>query len=63
VCALWGSDGPPAGAPVLDLWRNVANTVSGGEISSSAHYVQEQQPEQVAKHIRRFADSVLPSRT
>jgi haloacetate dehalogenase len=63
ACALWGSSGPLAGAPVLELWRSVASTVSGGEISRSAHYVQEEQPEQVANHIRRFADSVLPSPT
>jgi len=39
-------------------WRTVAEDVGGAEITDSAHYVQEQQPEQVAQHILRFADAV-----
>ncbi len=60
VCVLWAANGPVAGAPVLELWQSAAEHVSGAEISNSAHYVQEEQPEAVARHIRQFADDLVP---
>ncbi len=56
VCALWGDRGPSAGAPVLEAWRDAALDVRGAAIRDSAHYVQEEQPEQVAHHLLAFAE-------
>jgi haloacetate dehalogenase len=58
VCALWATAGPVGGAPVLEFWQSVADKVRGAEISNSAHYVQEEQPAQVAFHIVQFADAI-----
>jgi len=58
VCALWAANGPVASAPVLELWRAIAEHVSGAEISDTAHYLQEEQPQQVAQHILQFADGL-----
>ena len=58
VLALWGGRGPTAGAPVLDAWRQVAEDVRGEVIEDSAHYVQEEQPEVVARRILAFADEL-----
>ena len=51
VLVLWGASGPLASAPVLDLWRGVADDVRGAEITNAAHYLQEEQPEEVARHL------------
>lgn len=58
VCALWGSRGPSANAPVLERWSEAANDVRGSPIANAAHYVQEEQPDLVAEHILRFADEL-----
>jgi haloacetate dehalogenase len=55
---VWGAQGPAAGAPVLEAWRQVAESVRGEAVPESGHYVQEQQPEAVARHILRFADEL-----
>ena len=58
VCVLWAARGPVANAPVLDVWRSVAADVRGAEIANTAHYLQEEQPEEVARHIHAFADEL-----
>jgi haloacetate dehalogenase len=58
LCVLWAARGPVAGAAVLEAWRGVAADVRGAEIADTAHYVQEEQPEQVARHIHAFADEL-----
>ena len=55
---LWGSRGPSSSAPVLDLWRRIADDVRGEMVPDSAHYVQEEQPDFVAQRIIRFADEL-----
>jgi pimeloyl-ACP methyl ester carboxylesterase len=58
VCALWAGRGPAANLPVLDAWRSVAVNVRGAEIDNTAHYLQEEQPAEVARHIHAFADEL-----
>jgi haloacetate dehalogenase len=58
VCTLWAGQGPLAGAPVIELWKTVADNVRGAEIANCAHYLQEQQPEAVARHILEFASAI-----
>jgi haloacetate dehalogenase len=58
VCALWASNGPLAGAAVLDLWRTVADNVRGIEIADTAHYLQEEQPVAVARQVIDFANEI-----
>ena len=58
LCLLWGGRGPTANAPVLEAWRQVADDVRGEVIEDAAHYVHEEQPEDVAGHILRFADEL-----
>lgn len=58
VCVLWAARGPVAHAPVLAAWQQVAEDVRGAEIADTAHYLQEEQPEQVARAILAFADEI-----
>ena len=58
VCALWGGRGPATNSPVLERWREAADDVRGAPIPDSAHYVQEEQPELVARHVLKFADEL-----
>ncbi|HEY2986383.1 MAG TPA: alpha/beta hydrolase [Candidatus Binatia bacterium] len=58
VCALWAEKGPVAKSPVLEAWRTVAHDVRGAMISDCAHYLQEQQPDLVVRHIIQFADEL-----
>jgi haloacetate dehalogenase len=58
LCVIWGSRGPAANAPVLDLWKQVADDVRGAAVADAAHYVQEEQPEATVKHIMQFADEL-----
>jgi haloacetate dehalogenase len=58
ICLLWAARGPVANAPVLETWRTIATDVRGAEIADTAHYLQEEQPEQVAEHIHAFADEL-----
>jgi haloacetate dehalogenase len=55
VCALWAGKGPLAGAPVIELWKTAAQNVRGAQIDNSAHYLQEEQPDLVAREILAFA--------
>ena len=52
---LWGDRGNLAGQPVLDIWREVADDVRGSAIADCGHYLPEEQPEAVARHLLRFA--------
>jgi haloacetate dehalogenase len=52
---LWGGAGNLRDAPVLDEWRQRAADVRGRAIEGSAHYIPEEQPEQVIRAIEEFA--------
>jgi haloacetate dehalogenase len=56
VYVIWGARGPAADAPMLDIWRRVADDVHGEVIANSAHYIPEEQPQATAGHVIRFAD-------
>jgi pimeloyl-ACP methyl ester carboxylesterase len=43
---------------VLDSWRRAATDVRGALIADTAHYLQEEQPEAVARQILQFADEL-----
>lgn len=58
ACIPWAGRGPIANAPVLDAWRQAATDVRGAVIPETAHYLQEEQPEAVAGHVRAFADEL-----
>ena len=58
VYVIWGGRGPTANAPVLDVWRRVAERVDGAEVPDSAHYIPEEQPQATVGHINRFADAL-----
>lgn len=58
VCVLWAANGPSANAPVMETWQRVAPNLRGAVVENTAHYLQEQQPEAVAQHIRAFADEL-----
>ena len=58
IYAIWGDRGPMANADVVAAWQRVADDVRGAPITDSAHYVQEEQPEQVVQHILGFADAL-----
>lgn len=58
VLALWGSRGPSANTPVLDLWKQAAADVRGEPVPDSAHYVMEEQPAFIIEKILKFADEL-----
>ena len=58
ILVIWGERGPMANAAVIKAWKDVADDVRGAAIVDSAHYVQEEQPDQVARHILAFADAL-----
>ena len=53
---LWSGRSNQTEAAVLEAWRQVADDVRGAAVPNSAHYIQEEQPEEVVRHIMRFAD-------
>ncbi|PTM59009.1 alpha/beta fold hydrolase [Desmospora activa] len=59
---LWGKDGNLAEQPVLDIWNQVATTVTGREIANCGHYVPEEQPAVVVREIMPFLDTVFKTR-
>ncbi|MBA2447143.1 MAG: alpha/beta hydrolase [Chloroflexi bacterium] len=55
---LWGGAGNLRDAPILDEWRRRAEDVRGRAIEGSAHYIPEEQPDQVVRAIVEFADEL-----
>jgi haloacetate dehalogenase len=55
---IWGGHGPTANAPVLDIWRRVAEHVTGAEIPDCAHYIPEEQPDLTVSHMLAFANTL-----
>ena len=58
LLVLWGGEGNLRDAPVLEEWRQRAADVRGRPIPGSAHYIPEEQPEQVVRAITEFADEL-----
>jgi len=58
LLVMWGASGPTANAPVLEAWNQVAVDVRGGPVDGAAHYVHEQQPQEVGERILAFADEI-----
>jgi len=58
VCVLWSERGPVARHPVLKVWRTAAHDVRRAMIPRCAHYLQEEQPDLVVRHILRFANDL-----
>ena len=61
VLLLWGERGNLGGRPVLDAWREVASDVRGIELAECGHYLPEEQPDTVARHLLSFADERFAS--
>jgi haloacetate dehalogenase len=53
VLAVWGASGLPAAVPVLDVWRDYAEDVSGAELPCG-HFLAEEEPELLLDHLRKF---------
>ena len=54
VLALWGAAGLTARLPVLDIWRQYAGDVSGAAIPDCGHFIPEERPEPLLRHLRDF---------
>ncbi|QVQ52621.1 alpha/beta hydrolase [Spiractinospora alimapuensis] len=54
LLALWGSVGLPARLPTLDIWREYAEDVTGTAIERCGHFVPEERPEELLRHLRAF---------
>ncbi|RKD73609.1 pimeloyl-ACP methyl ester carboxylesterase [Sinobaca qinghaiensis] len=55
VMLLWGDSGNLAGQPVVDIWKQKANSiVMAEEVKDCGHYVPEEQPDVTHKHIQAF---------
>jgi haloacetate dehalogenase len=57
VLALWGSSGLPARLPVVDVWKEYADDVSGAAIPDCGHFISEEQPELLLEHLAEFLES------
>jgi haloacetate dehalogenase len=63
VMLLWGKKGNLGGLPVLDIWREVAAMLQGVELAGCGHYLPEEQPEIVVKHLLRFTAECFSMRS
>ena len=54
VLALWGDAGLPSRLPVLDIWRRYADDVRGQAVPACGHFLPEEQPDEVARHLLAF---------
>ncbi|MBB4935474.1 pimeloyl-ACP methyl ester carboxylesterase [Lipingzhangella halophila] len=59
VLALWGSAGLPGRLPMLDIWREYAEQVTGIAIEECGHFLPEERPEAVLGHLRDFLAPVM----
>jgi haloacetate dehalogenase len=56
VLALWGSAGLVARLPVLEIWRQYADQASGEPIPQCGHFIAEECPEPLLRHLSNFLD-------
>jgi len=54
VLALWGSTGLPARLPTLEIWRDYATDVIGGEVPQCGHFIPEERPDALLEHLHHF---------
>lgn len=58
LCVFWAERGPVGALPVLEAWRRVASDVRGASIADTAHYIQEERPDETARRILAFAEEL-----
>jgi pimeloyl-ACP methyl ester carboxylesterase len=54
VLALWGAAGLTARLPVLEIWRQYADHVTGESIEDCGHFIAEEQPDPLLRHLNAF---------
>jgi pimeloyl-ACP methyl ester carboxylesterase len=54
LLALWGAEGVMASLPILDLWREYADDVSGRALERCGHFVPEEAPAALLGELRAF---------
>ncbi|MFC4085340.1 alpha/beta fold hydrolase [Amycolatopsis samaneae] len=54
LLALWGANGLTAKLPVLDIWRAYAPAATGSAIPECGHFLPEERPDEVVKHLHAF---------
>ncbi|MEV8630299.1 alpha/beta hydrolase [Streptosporangium sp. NPDC051023] len=54
LLVLWGARGGLGGSRVPEIWADYADQVTGAPIEDCKHFLPEEQPEQVLRHLRAF---------
>lgn len=54
VLALWGAGGLLGSLPTLEIWRDYAADVRGAAIEHCGHFLPEEQPDAVLRHLTGF---------
>lgn len=54
LLVLWGDGGLPAQLPVLDIWREFADNVTGEAVAGCGHFLPEERPAEVSERLLRF---------
>ncbi|WP_406293337.1 alpha/beta hydrolase [Embleya sp. NBC_00888] len=54
LLVLWGAQGGLGDRPVPEIWTRYAERVTGAPIERCKHFLPEEQPEAVARHLRAF---------